>query len=173
MKAIVLLLAAHVVALGQGLDLKSLDSLNAKATDTVDVKLDGTLLRMAAALLSSGDADEGRIKKIVAGLTGVYVKSFEFAQAGEYSETNLESIRAQLGPPNWTRVVSVKSKKDGENSEIFIRSAGKDQVGGLAIISAEPRELSIVQIVGTIHADDLRDLAGNFGIPEKLKREVK
>jgi Domain of unknown function (DUF4252) len=172
MKPIFLLLLASAVVFAQGLDLKSLDSLSAKATDTVDVKLDGKLLQMAATLLSSSDADEGRIKRIVAGLTGVYVKSFEFAKTGEYSETNLESIRAQLGPPNWTRVVTVKSKKEGENSEIFILNAANNQVGGLAIISAEPRELSIVQILGTIHAADIRDLAGNFGIPEKLKKEL-
>jgi hypothetical protein len=31
----------------------------------------------------------------------------------------------------------------------------------------------VVQIVGVIKPADLRDLAGNFGIPEKLKKETK
>jgi hypothetical protein len=173
MKFILIFLLASIAVFAQRLDLKPLDNLNAKATDTVDVKLDGALLQMAATLLSSSDADESRIKRIVAGLTGIYVRSFEFAKTGEYSETSLDSIRAQLGSPSWTRVVTVKSRKDGENSEIFIRPAGKNQVGGLTIIWAEPKELSIVQILGTINAADIRDLAGSFGIPEKLNKEIK
>jgi hypothetical protein len=173
MKSLVLLLIMTAVGTAQSLDLKSLDSLNAKATDSVDIKLDGSLLKMAATLLSSSDADESRIKKLVSGLTGVYVKTFEFASAGQYSESSVESIRAQLGPPNWTRVMAVKSNKDGENTEIFMRGVKDGQVGELVIISAEPRELSVVQIVGVIKPADLRDLAGNFGIPEKLKKETK
>jgi hypothetical protein len=33
------------------------------------------------------------------------------------------------------------------------------------VIVAEPRELTIVSILGTINPDDLRDLGGHFGIP--------
>ena len=51
MRSILLVLLVNAVVFAQGLDLKSLDSLSAKATDTVDVKLDGTLLQMAATLL--------------------------------------------------------------------------------------------------------------------------
>jgi Domain of unknown function (DUF4252) len=173
MRTILLLVLLQGVGVAQRLDLKPLDKLSVKATDSVDVKLDGPLLQLAARLLSSDDRDEARIKKLVAGLTGVYVKSYEFAAKGQYVETDLDGIRAQLASPAWSKVVAVKSQKDGENTEIYLRVGAKDQVGGLAIISAEPMELTIVQIVGTINVDDLRDLAGNFGIPEKLKKETK
>ena len=172
MKTILLFLLAGTVW-AQSLDLKALDKLSAKATDSVDVKLDGTLLQLAARLLSNDDSDEAKIKKLVAGLTGVYVKSFEFALKGQYFDADLDGIRAQLAAPPWSKVVSVKSSKDGDNTDIYLRVGAKDRIGGLAIISAEPKELTVVHIVGTISVDDLRDLAGNFGIPEKLKKELK
>jgi len=39
------------------------------------------------------------------------------------------------------------------------------QVSGLAIIAAEPRELTIVNIVGPVNPEEIRDLAGHFGVP--------
>jgi hypothetical protein len=36
----------------------------------------------------------------------------------------------------------------------------------LAIIVTDPRELTIVNIVGSIRPEDIRDLGGHFGIPK-------
>jgi hypothetical protein len=37
---------------------------------------------------------------------------------------------------------------------------------GLALISSEPRELTIVNIVGVIDLEKLRKLEGQFGVPK-------
>jgi len=34
------------------------------------------------------------------------------------------------------------------------------------VIAAEPKELTVVSIIGSIKPEDLRDLGGNFGIPK-------
>ena len=65
---------------------------------------------------------------------------------------------------NWTRIVGVKSKKDGENAEIYLQTAGANKIGGLAIISTGPKELTVVHILGTIDVDDLSTLA-EYGVP--------
>ena len=54
------------------------DKLAAKSSSTVDVSLDGSLLRFATKFLSDKDDDEAKVKKLVGGLKGIYVKSFEF-----------------------------------------------------------------------------------------------
>jgi len=36
---------------------------------------------------------------------------------------------------------------------------------GLVILSAEPKELTVVNIVGPINLDQLSDLGGHLGIP--------
>jgi hypothetical protein len=143
----------------------SFDALAAKATQVVDVTMDSSMLQLASRFLSDIDPDEAKAKKLVTGLKGVYVKSFEFDKTGEYQESDVEAIRAQLRAPGWSRIVGVRSRKDGNNAEVFIRSAG-DQIAGLAVVVAEPKELTIVNIVGSIRPEDLRDLGGNFGIPK-------
>ena len=151
------------VCYGQALDLQHLDRLAAKASDTADVTVDGALLKIASKFLSASDPDEAKIKKLVAGLKGIYVKTFEFENEGEYSESDVSAIRNQLKSPGWSRIVGIRSKKDKETAEIYIRTGGD---GGLAIIAADPKQLTVVNIVGKIDLDELSDLGGNLGVPK-------
>jgi Domain of unknown function (DUF4252) len=146
------------------LQLGSLDKFEARATDSVDVTLDGKLLELARAFLSSKKPKEAAIKEVVAGLKGVYVKVFEFDKEGEYTAADLDTIRTQLRAPAWTRMVGVKSKKDGEKVEVYMTMTGT-QIGGIAVIATEPKHLTVVNIVGTIDLDKLVQLSGHFGIP--------
>jgi Domain of unknown function (DUF4252) len=143
----------------------SLDKLAAKASEVVDVSLDGALLQLASRFLSESDPDEAHVKRLVRGLKGVYVKSFEFEDRDQYKESDVEELRTQLKAPGWSRIVSARSKRNGDNSEIYLKTdAG--QISGLAIIVTDPRELTIVNIVGSIRPEDIRDLGGHFGIPK-------
>lgn len=142
----------------------SLDRLAARAKEVVDVSLDGSLLQLASRFLSDKDADEARVKKLVSGLKGIFVKSYEFDTRGEYEERDVEALRSQLRAPGWARIVGVRSHRSGDNAEIFLRSDSK-QVSGLVVIVADPRQLTIVSISGPINPEDIRDLGGHFGIP--------
>jgi hypothetical protein len=163
-------------AYGQALDLKHLDRLAARASSTVDVSLDGALLKLGAKFLSADDPDQAKVKRLVDGLKGIYVKTFEFEKEDEYSESDLTTIRSQLRASDWSRIVGVRSKRDGENVEVYIKIGGTGP-GGLAVIAAEPKELTVVNIVGKIDLDQLSDIGGNFSIPkmdlEKSKPEPK
>jgi Domain of unknown function (DUF4252) len=142
----------------------NLDQLESKAKNVVDVTLDGPLLKLAGKFLSDKDPDEARAKRIIGNLKGIYVRTYEFEDRDEYSQSDIDRFRAQLKSPGWTRVVGVHSKKDGEHSEIWVKNDG-DAFGGLVVLATEPRELTIVNIVGQIRPEDIRDLGGHFGIP--------
>jgi hypothetical protein len=143
----------------------SLERLAAKATDVVDVTMDSNMLQLASRFLSDKDADEVKAKRIVTGLKGIYVRSFEFEKPGEYQESDVEAVRSQLRAPEWSRIVGVRSRKSGENADVFIRVA-EGKITGLTVIATEPKELTIVNISGTITPEQLQDLGGNFGIPK-------
>jgi len=164
-----LLISTGVAAYGQALDLKFLDRLASKASETANVSLDGSLLQMAAKFLSKDDPDDAKVKQLIGGLKGIYVKSFEFDTDGAYSESDVTAVREHLRSPDWSRIVDVHSRKEGENAEIYIKTGGKD-LGGLVIISTEPRQLTVISIVGKIDLDQLSDLGGNLGVP-KLELE--
>jgi hypothetical protein len=143
----------------------SLDRLAAKASEVVDVTLDANLLQLASRFLSDKDADDAQVKKVIAGLKGIYVKSFEFEKAGEYQDSDVEPLRAQLHTPAWSRIVGVRSQKSGENSEVYVKTEN-GKIDGLAILATEPKELTIVSIEGSIDPDQLKELGGHFGIPK-------
>ena len=155
------------------IQMSSLDHLAAKASQTVDVNIDERLMRIASKVFSN-HGDEKQIKDLIAGIKGIYVKSFEFENDGQYTSADVESIRSQLRSPSWTRLVNVTSKKDG-NLEVYLLLNG-EQVGGLAVLSAEDRELTIVNIVGPVDVEKLSKLEGQFGVPDlgiETKKEKK
>jgi hypothetical protein len=146
------------------LQLSSLDHLAAKASQSVDVNIDERLIRIALKVFSDDDAEEREIKKVVAGVKGIYVKSFDFESDGQYTAADMETIRTQLRGPGWTRLVNVTSKKEG-NLEVYLLMNG-EQVGGLAVVSSDVRELTVVNIVGPVDLEKLAKLEGQFGVPE-------
>jgi hypothetical protein len=143
----------------------NLERLEAKASDMVDVALNGSTLQFAAKFLDGKDPDEAKVKKLIAGLEGIYVKSLEFKTEGAWTKADLESVRNQLREPEWSRIIGIKSAEDGETADVFVRNENK-KITGVAIIAAEPKQLTVVNIVGTVDLDSLADLSGHFGLPK-------
>ncbi len=166
MRTVIVGLIAILPMAAQQLKLPpGLEKLADKATNVVDITLDASMLQLASRFLSDKDPDEVQAKKLVGKLKSIVVKSFEFDHRGEYEQSDLEELRAQWRGPGWSRIVGVKSKKDGENADIYLKSDG-NQVTGVAILVADPKELTIVYVDGTMNPDDVRDLQGHFGIPK-------
>ncbi len=159
---LVCLLAMLPLSAQQGrLKLDQLNALSGKASDVVDVTLDGAALSMASKFMEK----EPEAKALVAGLKGIYVKVFEFDKPGIYTPADVESIRAQLQTPGWTRIVQVKSKKSGD-VEVYVLEDGKGGNSGMAVFVAEAKELVVVNIVGSIDIEKLSSLEGKMGIPK-------
>ena len=145
--------------------------LAAKADETVDVTLDGPMLRFAGKFLSD-KGDERTAKDVIRNLVGIYVRSYTFEHEGAYDRAIADRVRNQLGP-SWHKIVKVTSRKS-DNVDIYADMHG-DDIAGLVIISAEPKEFTVVNLVGPIDLDKLGSLEGEFGIPrmsvERGKRQ--
>ena len=141
-----------------------LDHLAAKANETVDVNIDEHLIQLTAKFLSSKEPDEVKVKEIVNGLKGIYVKSFQFENEGEYSVADVEAIRSQMRGPSWSRILNIASKKDG-SIEVHLMTTA-NHISGLAVLASNPKELTVVNIVGPVDLEKLTQLEGQFGIPD-------
>src|SRR4051812_235454 len=117
----------------------NVENLAAKAVETVNVTVDGALLQLAGKFLSSTDPDQKQIKALIGNLKGIYVRSFEFANEGEYTAADVESLRSQLRGQEWSRIVNVTSKKGGDNVDVAYKM-DKGKIAGLVVIAAEPKE---------------------------------
>jgi hypothetical protein len=156
--------AATAGAQNPRIQTSQLDALTAKASQTVDVNIDERLMQLTARFLSSKDDDEAKVKELVNGLKGIYVKSFEFENEGQYTEADLEGIRSQLRNTAWNRIVNVNSRKEG-SVEVYLMKTG-EEISGLAVLATDPKEITVVNIIGPIDLEKLTQLEGQFGIPE-------
>jgi len=164
--AVLLVLGATATAMAQNprIQTSQLDTLAAKASETVDVNIDESLMALTTKFLSSKDEDEKKVKELVSGLKGIYVKSFQFESEGQYTDADLESIRSQLRNPAWNRIINARSKKDG-SIEVYLMQTG-GQISGLALLATELKQITVINIVGPVNLDKLTQMEGQFGIPE-------
>jgi hypothetical protein len=159
------LLIAPVSALAQGarLQLDNLDRLAGQAVESVNITIDPAMLKLAGSFLT-GERENVAAKEMLQELKGIYVRSFEFDRENVYTPDDVSAVRKQLAAPGWSRLVTVDSKRDREMVEIYSWREG-NQSGGLAILVAEPKELTVVNIVGPMDLTKLAALQGQFGIP--------
>jgi hypothetical protein len=158
---------AATAAFGQSarLQLGSLDRLEAAADQSVDVTVDQKVLQLARLFLSkSKKPDEQKVNELIREIEGIYVKHFSFEKAGQYSLADIEPIRSQLNNPAWSKMANVRSKRKGQNIDVYTMIEG-NKINGLAVIAVEDTELTIVNIVGPIDLEKLSELEGSFGIP--------
>lgn len=167
LRTLALVVVAAPLLCGQQIKL-NLDHLAAKASETVDLSLSGSTLQLAARFLDNQDPDQAKVKKLVLGLEGIYIRSFEFKKEGLWSPADLEGVRSQLRAPEWSRIVGFRSAEDGENAEVYVRNDNK-KVTGVAILATGTKSFTVVNIAGAVDLDALADLGGNFGVP-KLER---
>ena len=111
------------------------------------------------------------MKDLLTNLKGVYVRSFEFDSDGQYNRADLDIIRRQFSDPGWNQLVGVRSRRERTDVDVYVWMDGK-KPGGIAVLASEPRQLTIVNLIGAIDLEQLRRLDGELGIP-KLDLERK
>jgi hypothetical protein len=163
---LVVALMSAPVLFGQPIEIKGLDGLKAKASDVVDVSLNKDMLKAGAGFLGSGKVDDAaKIRKLIeGGMESIVVKSFEFEKDGVYTQTELDEIARQMSQPGWNLIVTTTEKKSGESTRVWARTGTPQASGGVRVLSAEPKELTIIEAIGKFNLSDLQDLAGLTGI---------
>jgi hypothetical protein len=136
-----------------------------KASESVTITLDPTLLSLAGRFLDGNDPQDAATKDIIKGLRGIYVRSYTFDKDDAYAQSDIDAVRSQLSAPGWNRLVETHSRKTRANVDIYIM-IDHEQAVGLALIASEPRQFTIVNIIGAIDLDKLHKLEGQFGVPK-------
>ena len=153
------------------LRLESLERLAPKATESVNIELDGILIKFAGSILSDKDQEERAAKELIEGLRGIYVRSYEFKAAGQFTDADVAALREQLRAPGWSRVVDFESLDFGD-AEVYMATAG-GRVEGFALLVVQPRELTVVNLVGSLDLDKLKQLGDNLNLPRiRIKKKT-
>jgi hypothetical protein len=137
--------------------------LAAKASDVTEVTLGKNMLAFAAKVMNGKDEDEVSTRHLIEGLEGIYVRNYEFEKEGEYSVDEIEQLRKYFETSEWTSMVHEHNKKTGETSDVMVKLVNGES-NGIFVLDVEPKELSIVLILGPIRMDDLGKLKGIGGL---------
>jgi hypothetical protein len=137
--------------------------LAARASDVTEVTLNKNMLGFASKFMDGNDKDQASVRQLIQGLEGIYVRSYEFDKIGEYSMDQVESLRKSFETPEWSPMVRERERKTGETTDILVKLVNGEP-RGMFILAAEPKELTIVLIMGPIRLDQLSQLNGIAGL---------
>jgi hypothetical protein len=140
-----------------------LSALAAKATAKSEITLEGGALDMFKQAVPVAKADEkdkpGDLGKMLSGIQGVVIRNYEFAKSGEYSDADLAPLRQQVGNGSgWSRIIS--AKESDKSTEIYVYNQGGTP-GGMLLIAAEQKKLTVVHISGTVQLAEMKDLVNS------------
>jgi hypothetical protein len=151
------------------LRLPSLEHLQRLATDSVNITIGHVPLGIASwALGQSEDSNDRELQEVLHGLKSIYIRSFKFAADHQYSMADVDAIRNQLSAPGWNALAQIHEHgEQAENVDIYV-STEHEVVNGLVVVATGPRELTIVNIVGSVDPAKLATLGGHLGLPARL-----
>ena len=137
--------------------------LASRASDVTEVTLGKNMLEFAAKVLNGKSEDDAAVKHLIEGLDGIYVREYEFDKPGEFSAEEVDQLRKYFETSEWTSVVKERERKSGETTDVMVKLVNGES-HGLFVLSVEPKELTIVLILGPIKMDDLGKLKGVAGL---------
>ena len=137
--------------------------LAARASDVTEVTLGKNMLAFASKFMNGTGQDEAATRKLIEGLDGIYVREYEFDKEGQYSNEQIDQLRKYFETPEWSPIVRERERKNGETTDIMVKQVN-GETRGMLILEAEPKELTIVLILGPIRMDELGKLKGIGGL---------
>ncbi len=137
--------------------------LAARASNTTEVTLGKNMLAFASKFMNGKDKDDASARRLIEGLDGIYVRAYEFDKEGQYSMDDMQKLRQYFETSEWSPIVRSHDKKNGETTDVMVKLVN-GETHGMFILSAEPKELTIVLILGPVRMEDLGKLQGLGGL---------
>lgn len=137
--------------------------LASRASDVTEVTLGKSMLAFASKFMNGKDQDEAATRQLITGLDGIYVRDYEFDKEGQYSLDEIEQLRKHFETSEWSPIVRERERKTGETTDVMVKLVNGES-HGMFILTAEPKELTIVLILGPIKMEDLSKLKGLSGL---------
>jgi Domain of unknown function (DUF4252) len=152
-----LLVPALAGAQDTRLKIPDFHGLSAKASDSVHISLGPWLLQTMSAFVGGEDSDSAAAKQMLKSIKSIEILSYSFTKDFEYSAEDVDAVRKQLSAPGWTRLMQAHDSKKNQDVDMYI-SMDENHTNGFALIASEPREFTIINIVGSFNAEDLPKL---------------
>jgi hypothetical protein len=141
---------------------KGVEALRTHASTKTEFTLDHSMLVLASKM----DPDNADLKRVIAGVDGVTVRSYRYPAPSTYDPATLAVVKAQFHEAGWKQLMN-KEEKDGGSgvTDVWVRLEN-NAVSNISILQAKSNEVNFVVVSGSINPLDLFRLGGHFGIPK-------
>lgn len=153
------------------LKLPSFTHLQHHATEVVDITIGSWPLAILGALMDEDNPEDAAAKQVLKGLKRVVVRSYRFDSDFVYSKADVAEVRSQLSAPGWSQLVQVRDERHDKNVDIYV-AVDHEKIAGFVIIASEPREFTILNIVGSIEPAQVARLRGKIDLPEAIVADI-
>jgi hypothetical protein len=137
--------------------------LAARASAVTEVTLNKDMLGFASKFMDKNDKDQQAVKQLIEGLDSIYVRDYTFDKDGAYSMDEIDKLHQAFATPEWSPMVHERGHNGAESTDVLMKLVNGEP-HGIFVLAAEPRELTIVLILGPIRLDQLAELKGLDGL---------
>ena len=163
--------AAPVPGAMPELKLPSFAHLQQQATEVVDITIGSWPLAILSRLMDDDKPEDAAAKEVLKGLRRVVVRSYRFDSDFVYSKADVAAVRSQLSAPGWSQLVQVRDERHEKNVDIYV-AVDHEKIAGFVIIASEPREFTILNVVGTVEPAQVARLRGKLDLPEAVVADI-
>lgn len=148
-------------AQGPQLELPDFDYLRGKATETVDISLGSFAFFLTRSVIDEDDPQSAAVRDLLKGVHSMRVRHYEFDDDFVYSRSDLDRVRSQLSARGWSTLARMRDRRTDEAIDICV-ALENEKITGLAIVATEPREFTIINVVGKLDVQQVAALRKKF-----------
>ena len=117
--------------------------------------------------VNPGDVHEPAIILVVpqtkASLEGVYRRTYRFGR-NTPEPSDIEPIYQQLADDGWVPLIETQDRRKPESVSVYSYYEN-EEVAGVAVVSTDPKEVTVVKILGPIDLKSLSEIGDGMGLP--------
>jgi hypothetical protein len=136
-------------------------ALGQNASSRTEFTLDHSMLVLASKL----DKVNDDLRRVLAGVNGVSVRSFHFPGAVSYDPAIMDWIGQQYREAGWQHLVSKHKDDGGLTTDLWVH-LDHASIRDVAVLFVGVKDLNFVSVSGSITPIELLHLSGHFGIPK-------
>lgn len=138
----------------------------------VEVNLSSAMLRFAARIAARQEPEVAELIRNLKSIRVNVVGLDDTNRAGTIEQ--IEGVRRKLEAQGWTKMVTVRERNGGDNVDVHVKQRGEESIDGLVVTVLDRKgEAVFVNIVGSINADQIAQLAEKFDIEPLRKVHMK
>jgi hypothetical protein len=136
-------------------------ALGQNASSRTEFTLDHSMLVLASRL----DKVNEDLRRVIAGVNGVSVRSFHFPGAVSYDPAIMDWISQQYREAGWQHLVNKHRDDGGLTTDLWVH-LDHASIRDVAVLFVGVKDLNFVSVSGSITPVELLHLSGHFGIPK-------